>query len=399
MGKRRLSAPIRFGVIGTGGMGQGHCNTIRRIRDARVTAVCDIDAAVAEDVGKRHKVPWFTSHRDLIRSALCDAVIVATPHPVRPPIAVDAMRAGLHLLSEKPLSERISTADRMLATARKTGVAFAVMFQRRTEPALTKAISIVRGGELGKMHRITMISPEYRSQAYYDSGGWRATWSGEGGGVMMNQSPHILDIFVQLGGCPSTVYGRTETRQHDIEVEDLAEAMLTYPDGGTGYLYCSTLEAGPGQMLEVFGEEGKLVYRNGELKQYRFDTPIAAFTRKNKSMWAAPKCVEKTLRIGKRPSGHREIIKNFVRHLLQGEALITPGEDGIHSLELANAVWLSADRGAPVSIPLSRRAYDDFLRRKRDGSTFVKKVRSVHRETDPQHVSRKTKQQRGRGKT
>ncbi len=389
---RRLSAPIRFGVIGTGGMGQGHCKTIGRIRDARVTAVCDIDASVAKEVGTRHKVPWFTGHRDLIRSGLCDAVIVATPHPVRPPIAIAAMRAGLHLLSEKPLSERVSTADRMIATAKETGVAFAVMFQRRTEPALAKAVTIVRNGELGKLHRITMVSPEYRSQAYYDSGGWRATWAGEGGGVMMNQSPHILDIFVQLGGRPSTVYGRTEIRQHDIEVEDLAEAMLTYPDGGTGYFYCSTLEAGPGQMIEVFGEKGKLLYRNGELRQYRFDTPIGTFTRENKSMWASPKCTEKKLRIGKRPSsGHREIIKNFVRHLLRGEALVTPGEDGMLSLELANAVWLSADRGAPVRIPLSRRGYDDFLKRKRAESTFVKKVRRIHRETDPQHVASKTR--------
>lgn len=389
MGRRTLSGPIRFGVIGTGGMGQGHCDTIRSIRDARVTAICDIDEAVAKEVGAKHKAQGFTRHRELIRSGLCDAVIVATPHPVRPPIAIDAMRAGLHLLSEKPLSERVSTADRMVATAKKTGVAFAVMFQRRTEPALAKAIAIARSGALGKLHRITMISPEYRSQAYYDSGGWRATWSGEGGGVMMNQSPHILDLFIQLGGRPATVYGRTETRQHDIEVEDLAEAMLTYPGGGTGYFYCSTLEAGPGQMIEVFGEKGKLVYREKELKFYRFDTPISTFTRTNKSMWAAPKCVEQKLRIGKRPSGHREIIKNFVRHLLRGEPLITPGEDGLLSLELANAVWLSADRGATVRIPLNRRAYDALLKRKRAASTFVKKVKRTQRETDPQHRVRK----------
>ena len=223
---------VRFGVIGVGGMGQGHCNGLKKLEEITLTAVCDIDAATAKQVGETHGVPHFLRHQDLIKSGLCDAVIVATPHPVRPPIAIDAMKAGLHVLSEKPLSERVSTADKMIRTAKQKRVAFCVMFQRRTEPAVIKAIEIVRSGALGKVYRTALISPEYRSQAYYNSAGWRANWIGEGGGVMMNQAPHILDLFVLLA-----VYGRTETRLHNIEVEDLAEALLTYPDGGTGYLY------------------------------------------------------------------------------------------------------------------------------------------------------------------
>jgi len=257
---------VRFGVIGVGGMGQGHCNSLKRVEEAVLTAVCDIDPNTAKQVGETHGVPYFLRHRDLIRSGLCDAVIIATPHPPRPPIAVDCARAGIHILCEKPLSERVSTADKIIAAAKETGVAFAVDFQRRTEPAFRKALEIVRSGALGRIYRRTLISPEYRSQAYYDSGGWRATWKGEGGGVMMNQSPHILDLFILLGGKPSRVWGRTETRLHNIEVEDHAEAVLEYPDGGTGYFYCSTCEAGPGQMIEIFGDKGKLCYRNGKLQ-------------------------------------------------------------------------------------------------------------------------------------
>jgi predicted dehydrogenase len=378
---------VRFGVIGTGVMGQGHCQALQRLDEACLTAICDINPETAARIGHEHGVPFFTCHTDLLASGLCDAVIVSTPHPERPPIALDAMRAGRHLISEKPLSERVSTADAMIATARETGVAFAVMFQRRTEPALATAIALVRSGRLGKVYRVTLISPEYRSQAYYDSGGWRATWTGEGGGVLMNQSPHILDLFVQLGGKPQSVFARTETRLHHIEVEDIAEAMVTYPDGGSGYLYCSTNEGGPGQMIEVFGDAGKLLYRNGELKFFRFEPSVSDFTRTSTAMWGGPQCIEEPLELVEREAGHQAILRNFARHLLHGEALLSPGPDGLASLELANAAYLSSHLGQPVTLPLDRAAYDAFLADKRRTSTFVKTVRAeITLETDPQHV-------------
>jgi len=374
---------VRFGVIGVGGMGQGHCSVMPRVCEAQLTAVCDIDPATAKMVGEKYQVPYFLNDRDLLKSGLCDAVIIATPHPERPPIAIRAMRAGKHVLSEKPLSERVATADQMIAAAKETGVAFAVMFQRRIEPALMKAIELARSGAVGKIYRTTLISPEYRSQAYYDSGTWRATWTGEGGGVMMNQGPHILDLFILLGGMPNSVFGRVETRMHHIEVEDLAEAMVTYPDGGTGYLYLSTNEAGPGQMIEVFGDRGKLIYRDGTLKCYRFEPSIAEFTKTNTAMWGSPQCTEETITLADSECGHQVIQRNFARHILYGEKLASPGEDGLRSLELANAVYLSSHLNKAVSLPLSRRAFDAFLAKKRKTSTFVKNTTNSDRITDP----------------
>lgn len=375
---------VRFGIIGVGGMGQGHCKSLGTVDEATLTAVCDCNAEVAEKVGKEHNVPFFTHYSDLLSSGLCDAVLVSTPHPERPPICVDAVRAGLHLLSEKPLTERVSTADAIIAAAKEAGVAFGVMFQRRLEPIFKKAAEFVHSGQLGKIQRVTMISPEYRSQAYYDSGGWRATWKGEGGGVMMNQSPHILDLFILLGGRPSSVFGRVETRLHHIEVEDVAEAMVTYPDGGNGYFYCSTNEAGPGQMIEVFGDQGKLLFRDGVLKIWRFKTSISEFTKNSTAMWGGPECEEVPVEIEEKKTGHADLMRNFCRHILYEEPLVAPGEEGIYSLELANAAWLSAHLGHPVSLPLDRAAYDAFLEEKRRTSTFVKNVKEK-RETDPQH--------------
>jgi predicted dehydrogenase len=382
------SSVVRFGIIGTGGMGQGHCNMLGRIAEAQLAAICDLDPDTAQRVGDEYGVPTFRKHKDLIKSGLVDAVIIATPHPVRPAIAIDCMRAGLHVLSEKPLAEKVSAADKMIAAANETGVAFAVMFQRRTEPALAKAISIVQSGALGRVFRRTMISPEYRSQAYYDSGTWRATWSGEGGGVSMNQSPHILDLFILLGGIPCEVYGRMEIKLHHIEVEDLAEGMLSYPDGGHGYLYCSTNEAGPGQMIEIFGDDGKLVYRNGELKLYRFEPSITEYTRTATGMWGGPTCTEVPIEIQEGECGHAVITRNFARHILTGEPLLTPGAQGLASLELANALWLSAAQGKAVKLPISRRAYDAFLEKKRKTSTFQKGDVHVQRVTDPNHVTK-----------
>lgn len=366
-------------------MGQGHCKTIGSVRNARLTAVCDSHAAIAERVGQQFGVPWFSSHKKLIKSGLCDAIVIATPHPFHPPVAIDCMKAGLHLISEKPLSERVSTADKMVAAAKKNKVAFSVMFQRRFEPDIAKAIELVQAGRIGKLYRATLISPEYRSQAYYDSGSWRATWAGEGGGVMMNQSPHVMDMFVQLAGMPSAVFGRTETRLHHIEVEDLAEAMMKFPNGGTGYLYCSTTEAGPGQMIELFGDKGKLLLRNGELTFYEFDPPIARHIKHNKAMWGGPKVKEVPIKVRARKKGHHSVIDDMVKHLLTGKPLTTSGKSGVASLELANAIMLSSYENRWVDLPLSRRKYDAFLKARRETSTFRKKVKE-QRTTDPDHA-------------
>lgn len=375
---------IRFGVIGVGGMGRSHSNCITKVKQSRLAAVCDTDPATAEKAGKQFNVPYYFNHRQLIKAGLCDAVTVATPHPSHAPIAIDCMNAGLHVIVEKPLSERVSMAEKMVQAAKKNRVAFAVMFQRRFEPVIAKAMAIVKSGQIGKIYRTCMISPEFRSQAYYNSGTWRATWAGEGGGVMMNQSPHIIDIFIQLCGMPSEVYGHVETRMHRIEVEDLAEALLKYPDGGTGYLYCSTNEAGPGQMIEIFGDKGKLIFRNGELKLYRFKPGIERYLVFSKKIWGGgPDIVEVPLKITEKGPDPANVIANLVRHLLHGEKLLTPGESGVGSLELANAIMLSSRESRWVKLPISRAKYDAFLVKLRRGSKFVKQAVQVKRITDP----------------
>lgn len=363
---------VRLGVIGLGTMGRTHVDSLAAISEVRLAAVCDGVAETASTVGTRLGVPFFTLPSDLINSGLCDALLLVTPHPSRPPMAIEAMKKGLHILSEKPLAESVSAADSMIKAAKKYKVALGVMFNRRAEQIFIKAFEWVQSGALGTVCRTTLITPEYRTQAYYDSAAWRGTWKDEGGGVMFNQSPHMLDLFIKLGGMPCEVLGRCETRLHHIEVEDTGEAMLRYPEGGTGYFYCSTAESGPGQMLEIFGTHGKLTYRDGKLTLCRFSQSIPDFTRSTTKIWSAPECTQETVEMPQAESGHKDIIRNFARHLLLGETLIAPGEDGLKSLELANAAWLSTELGKPVKLPLNRRAYDKFLGKKRAESSFIK---------------------------
>lgn len=376
---------LRFGIVGIGGMGGGHCAALQKLEHAGLTAVCDSDAPTAEKAGKDFSVPWFTDHKALVKSKLCDIVIVATPHPAHPGVAIDCMRAGLHVLVEKPLSERVSTADKMIRTAKQCKVVLAVMLQRRFEPVMAKAMEIAQSGELGEVYRTLMISPEFRNQFYYDSGTWRATWNGEGGGVTMNQSPHILDLFVQIGGNPSEVLAEVSTRMHHIEVEDQACALLKYPNGATGYLYCSTNEAGPGQSIEVFGERGKLIYRDGKLSLFRFTPGIQEHIRKADSMWSSPTCEEVPLVIAEEEIGHIRVMRNVTRHILFREPLRVAADTGLASLELANAITLSSFERRWVKLPLNRRRYDALLARLRRTSRFVKKNVHVQRVTDPHH--------------
>lgn len=376
---------VRVAVIGTGGMGSGHCNSIQKIEETKLVATCDIDPATAKEVGNKFGVKSFVKYQDLLDWGKMDGVIIATPHYFHPIIGCAAMKAGFHCLSEKPMAVTVGEADRFIKTAEKTGKVFSVMFQRRTEPVIKAAFEIAQSGRLGKLRRTLLISPEFRSQAYYDSGTWRATWKGEGGGILLNQAPHIMDIFVKLAGLPKSLIGRIRTLAHRIEVEDHAEALLEYEDGAYGYFYTSTTEPGPGQRIEIVGDRGKLIYADGKLSFIEYEMPLPEWDAKNTEMWGSPKRQEAPIEIKDGPKGHAEIIRNWARAILYGEPLIVPGSDSIGELELANAIILSSFKNKPVTLPIDRKEYEDLISELKKKSTFKKSVKQSQRITDPAH--------------
>ncbi|MGB9642393.1 MAG: Gfo/Idh/MocA family protein [Candidatus Ratteibacteria bacterium] len=373
---------VKIGIIGVGGMGQGHAESMKKVKEAQLVAVCDNEADRAKEVGEKHGVKWFVDYKELIDSGIADAIIVATPHYFHPEISVYAMEKGLHVLSEKPIAVTVRQADTMVEAAKKTGKVFAVMYQMRNSGIFIAAKKLIQEGKLGEIKRTLLVNPWYRSQAYYDSGSWRATWKGEGGGVLINQAPHMIDIFTWLAGLPKKFEAKVRTRLHNIEVEDEASALLEYENGAWGYYYTTTNECPSITYLEIAGDKGKIIYNGESLRFFATKQPISEFTFKNKSMWAGVETKEKTLRIPKKETSHAAIIRNFCRAIIKGETLVSPGIEGINSVEFINAILLSGYKGKPVETPVDRDEYDAFLqdmiRKSKDKSTV-----RVQIQTDP----------------
>ena len=376
---------VRIGVIGLGGMGQAHVNSIKEITEAELTAVSDVDSETTKKISQEHKVPGFTDYEKLLESDLIDAVLIATPHYFHPEIGIKAMKKGIHCLSEKPIAVSVAAADKFLQAAKRSKVVFAVMYQERTLPEIRLAKKIIESGRLGKIKRTSLIEPNYRSQAYYDSGTWRATWKGEGGGVLINQAPHGIDLFLLLGGLPARVTAKVRTRLHKIEVEDEACALLEYPNGAWGYYYTTTNEVPATTSMEISGDKGKLLYQDGSLKFYSFKTSISEFTFSSKDMWSTPEVVEEKLELTQCEIGHKEIIQNFCCSILSKEELIAPGEEGIWTVEFINALILSGKKNKPVDIPVDREEYEELLESLKKTSR-EKKVKKIKRVTDPHHL-------------
>ncbi len=379
-----MTDQLRIAVIGAGAMGQGHCATIAAcVPEMRLAAVCDTHEDTARAVGSQYGVPHFTCVDAVIDAGCADAALVVVPHPLHAAAALPCLQAGLHVLCEKPLTETVSTADAMLACAREHGVVLGVNFQRRYDPVMRAAIDFVRGGGIGRIMRTYLVVPEFRSQLYFDSNPWRATWQGEGGGVLLNQAAHMLDVFTQVAGLPARLLARTETRMHNIEVEDTAEALLRYADGGSGYLYCSTTEPSGGESLEVHGECGKLLYRGGHLECTRYSQGVGAFARTCTDVWGKPPAEAAGELAGDGYPRQEILLQNFARHILYGDTLLCDAVSGLASLELANAITLSSATGEEVALPIDRAAYDAVVARLRAASTYRKRDVAAIRVTDP----------------
>jgi len=315
----------------------------------------------------------------MLADRVCDAVIIGTPHYAHTTIGIAAMQAGHHVLVEKPISVHKADCERLIAAHQDKQIVFAAMFNQRTDPAYQKIRSLVKSGELGQIVRINWIITDwFRPEAYYASGGWRATWKGEGGGVLLNQCPHNLDLLQWICGMPARVSGFCGLGVwHNIEVEDQVTAYLEYPDRCTGVFVTTTGEAPGTNRLEIAGDRGKIVYERGSLVFTRNLEPMIEFSRTCQASFARPPSEVEMIPIEGKGGQHVEALENFADAILTGAPLIAPAEEGIHSVELANAMLYSSLLGRPVEIPLDAAAYEQALMRLIAESRFEKQSADV----------------------
>ncbi|HMJ90843.1 MAG TPA: Gfo/Idh/MocA family oxidoreductase [Candidatus Acidoferrum sp.] len=375
---------VRLGIIGLGNIGKHHAGYLLdgKISRCELAAVCSVVPTELELY--RGKVPkLFNDAEEMIRSGTCDAIIIATPHFQHTTLGIAGLEAGLHIMVEKPISAHKADAERLIACAKKhPKQLFAGMFQMRVEPRYTKIQKLIQSGELGAIVRINWIITDwFRTEAYYASGGWRATWKGEGGGVLLNQCLHQLDMLQWLVGMPSRVRGFCQLgRFHNIEVEDNVTAYLEWANGATGAFITSTGESPGTNRFEIVGTRGKLVLENNKLSFTRNDADMIEFSKAAKSGFAKPEVWNVEIPFDNAPKAHATLVQNFVDAILDSTLLIAPGEQGMGSVELANVLLYSSLLDMPVRLPMDACAFEVKLQELIANSKHEKKVVSIANE-------------------
>ena len=359
--------PVNFGVIGVGGIGAAHAGFVSELEETRLIGVADSDAARAHRVARERGCADLRDGFELLSCCDIEAVIIATPHPLHAALARYAAARGIHVLCEKPLTASVAAADSMIEECRENNVLLGTVFQQRTEPLRRTMKRIVASGELGEIFRVSLSVCYYRPQFYYDSADWRGTWRGEGGGILM-QAAHALDQLAWLAGMPQRVQTLTLTRLHQIETENTAVSILDYGDGKAGWFYISTADTLEDERIEISGDRGALVWEAGRLRQLSVPQPMSQHLQCARGMFEPLggqwREVEVDADLKNEPQGHREIVRAFAKAVRHNDAsqMFASGEDGLKSLELANAMLLSGQCGQAVELPLERARYETMLR-------------------------------------
>jgi predicted dehydrogenase len=357
-------------------MGRAHRQSILdgKIEGLSLTAICDIPESLPE---KRDGEAQFTDVDEMIQSGAIDAIHICTPHPSHRKIGIKALEADLHVLMEKPLAVDKADCQALIQSYKDTGMkrVFAAMFNQRTDPHYTTLKDLIDTNQLGEIRRVHWsVTDWFRTEYYYAMGGWRATWKGEGGGVLLNQCPHNLDLFQWLFGMPQRVTGFLGFgRYHQIEVEDDATLLFQYDDGKNATFITSTGEAPGVNRLEVIADQGVVTVEENNILWNKNEVTSSEFSANSMSGFSKPETSTVNIPIEGRGGQHIEIIQNFINSIREGEELISPAMEGINSVELANASLLSAWKGKTIELPMDASKYASILKEKGDNSTFQKK--------------------------
>ena len=369
---------LKVAIIGVGNMGSAHAKHIVDgcVNEMKLAAICDLDPAKQAWARERlgEDVAIYTDYHQLLDDHICDAIIIATPHYLHPVIAIEAFRKGYHVLSEKPAGVYTKAVREENEVAAKSGKTFALMYNQRTNPLYQKAREMIRNGELGEPKRLVwIITSWFRTQAYYDSGAWRATWAGEGGGVLLNQCPHQLDLWQWIFGMPKSIMARCNVaKYHDIEVEDDVTITAEYENGASACFITTTGEYPGTNRLEITGDKAKMVIEGQKMTVYRLETPEREVCRTSQKSFDKIPFTTEEIEVENRGTAHVGILQNFTNHILHGEELMSSGYEGINGLTISNAAYLSAWTGREITLPMDEDLFYELLQERIKTSKYKK---------------------------
>ncbi|TDG00468.1 Gfo/Idh/MocA family protein [Paenibacillus piri] len=375
---------VKIGLIGLGNIGNNtHVKYLKTMDNVELVGVCDVAKEQADKIAAECGTTAYYDYNQLFDQSGLEAVIIATPHYAHTPISAEAFRRGLHVLCEKPLAVHVNDAQKSIdayekAKAANPQLVFGMMFQERTLPFYKKLKDIVSSGELGKLTRVTWINTAwFRSQAYYDSGDWRATWAGEGGGILTNQCPHNLDMYQWLFGVPARISGHAHIgKYHNIEVEDEVTAYFEHDDGMIGHFMVTTAESPGTNRFEIVGEHGKLIYENEKLVLYKNRMSMLQFLNETTEKFGNVESWYTEIPVNtKAPTGHKVVAEKFIEAVLNGGGeLIAHGTEGIKGLTIGNGIMLSSFTKQMVDVPFDADAYERILNELIRTSKYIKTV-------------------------
>jgi predicted dehydrogenase len=382
---------LKVGLVGLGNIGQTHLHILSSLNNVDIVGICDVFKERTDELAVKHKTTAYYNHKDLLECSDLEAVVIAVPHYDHKVVAIDAFARGVHVLCEKPLAVHVNDARETIeayerAKEKYPDLVFAMMFQERTLPFYSKIKEIVANRELGRLMRATWINTAwFRSQSYYDSGDWRATWAGEGGGILTNQCPHNLDFYQWVFGLPKRISGHASIgKYHNIEVEDEVTAYFEHENGMVGHFIVSTAETPGTNRLEIVGEKGRLLFEKGKLTFFRSPMSVLKHINETPEGFKNLESTEEEVHVDvSDPSAHQVVTEKFVASILSGrEDLIAHGTEGIGSVTLANGIMLSAFTGRLVEVPFDANEFESHLNQLIASSRYVKTTKRNSLEGD-----------------
>lgn len=388
-----MAEKIKLGIIGYGNMGSSHAKSIaveNKCPEIELVAIADIKPerlkAAKELLGDGVKL--FDNAEAMLDSGLIDSCIVAVPHYDHPKYAIECFKRHIHVMVEKPAGVYTKQVKEMIAASKETDTTFAMMFNQRTNCIYRKMRELVQSGEYGEIKRTNwIITNWYRPQFYYDSGDWRATWSGEGGGVLLNQCPHQLDLWQWICGMPVKVQSHLHFgKWHDIEVEDDVTTYVEYANGATGTFITTTGDNPGTNRFEITLDRAKLVAEGEKLMLWELPVATSEFTKTATTPFASQKAEYKEVETDGENPQHTGVLNAFAAHILRGEPLIAGGEEGINGLTISNAMHLSAWLGKMVDIPFDDELYYNELMKRVATSRRKESVTSVVADTSDSYA-------------